>query len=107
MYILECESKYYYAGSTKNLERRLLQHSSGKGANFTGKHLPVKLVYFELFDRIDMAFYREKQVQKWSRAKKEALIKGNTNMLHKLAECRNETYYTTNPGTSASLSDRD
>ncbi len=61
--------------STNNLERRLTEHQNGEGANFTKKHLPVELVYFEEFQRIDEAFYREKQVQGWSRKKKEALIK--------------------------------
>lgn len=46
------------------------------GANHTKKRLPVELKYFEKYDRIDFAFYREKQVQGWSRAKKEALIEG-------------------------------
>ena len=76
MYILECADGSYYTGSTNNLERRLQQHQNGEGANYTKKHLPVKLVYFEEFQRIDDAFYREKQVQGWSRKKKEALING-------------------------------
>jgi len=93
MYILKCSNDAYYTGSTNNLESRLLQHQIGKGANFTKKHLPFKLVYFEEFQRIDEAFYREKQVQGWSRAKKEALIAGDTNKLHELAECKNKTHY--------------
>ena len=74
MYILECANGCYYTGSTNDLERRLAEHQNGEGANFTKKHLPVKLVYYEEFLRIDEAFYREKQVQGWSRKKKEALI---------------------------------
>jgi putative endonuclease len=74
MYILECSNGQYYTGSTKNLEMRLAQHQAGEGANFTKKHLPVKLVYYEEFQRIDEAFFREKQVQGWSRKNKEALI---------------------------------
>ena len=62
MYILECSNEQYYTGSTVNLEKRIKQHQTGQGANFTKKHLPVKLVYFEKFDRIDDAFYREKQI---------------------------------------------
>lgn len=89
MYILLCSNGKYYTGSTVDLERRLEQHNNGEGANFTRKHLPVHLVYYEEFDRIDDAFYREKQIQGWSHAKKEALINGDTNKLHKLAECRN------------------
>ncbi|MFQ3579138.1 MAG: GIY-YIG nuclease family protein [Bacteroidales bacterium] len=67
MYILECSDASYYTGSTNNLERRLVEHQSGEGANYTKHRLPVKLVYYEEFDRIDEAFYREKQVQGWSR----------------------------------------
>ena len=93
MYILECADGSYYTGSTKDMERRLAQHQAGEGANHTRKRLPVKLVYFETFSRIDKAFYREKQVQGWSRKKKEALINSQFEELHRLAECRNETHY--------------
>jgi len=77
MYILECSNGSYYTGSTIDLERRIQQHEQGEGANHTKKYSPVKLIYFEEYSRIDEAFYREKQVQNWSRKKKEALIKGN------------------------------
>jgi type I restriction enzyme S subunit len=93
MYILECADGSYYTGSTKDLELRLKQHQNGEGANHTKKRLPVKLVYFEGFQRIDEAFYREKQVQGWSRKKKEALINKECNKLNKLAECKNESHY--------------
>ncbi|HEY9124105.1 MAG TPA: GIY-YIG nuclease family protein [Bacteroidales bacterium] len=96
MYILECADGSYYTGSTNNLDLRLAQHQAGEGANHTKKRLPVKLVYFEEFQRIDEAFNREKQVQGWSRKKKEALINGMPETLHKLAECMNETYYKNN-----------
>jgi putative endonuclease len=46
----------------------------------------VELVFFEEFSRIDQAFYREKQVQKWSRAKKEALISGRLEELVELSK---------------------
>ncbi len=91
MYILECADGSYYTGSTKNLERRLVQHQAGEGAKHTKKRLPVKLVYVEAFDRIDLAFYREKQVQGWTRKKKEALITSMPEKLHDLAKCLNET----------------
>lgn len=93
MYILQCSDESYYTGSTNNLELRLAQHQAGEGANHTRKHLPVKLVYFEEYARIDEAFYREKQVQGWSRKKKEALIKGMPEELHCLAECMNQSHY--------------
>ena len=71
MYILLCSNDQYYTGSTTDLESRLAQHKSGQGTNFTRKHLPVELVYFEKFSRIDEAFYREKQVQGWSQKRKK------------------------------------
>ena len=74
MYILECADGSYYTGSTTHLEKRITQHQNGEGANHTKKHLPVKVVYYEEYDRIDKAFKREKQVQRWRREKKEALI---------------------------------
>jgi len=76
MYILECSDESYYVGSTNNLDSRIIQHQNGEGANHTTKRLPVKLLYYEEYNRVDYAFYREKQVQGWSRKKKEALIKG-------------------------------
>ena len=92
MYILECADGTYYTGSTNDLLLRFTQHRNGEGSNYTCKRLPVKLVYFEEFDRIDKAFYREKQVQGWSREKKQALMNGWTEELRKLAECMNESH---------------
>jgi putative endonuclease len=86
MYILECCDGSYYVGSTKSLERRLSEHQEGLGANYTSRRLPVKLVYCEEYERIDDAFYREKQVQGWRRAKREALINGNPKLLPVLAK---------------------
>ena len=74
MYILKCADDSYYTGSTIDLELRLIQHQNGEGANHTRKRLPVLLVYYEEYKNIEDAFYREKQVQGWSRKKKEALI---------------------------------
>lgn len=85
MYILECCDGSYYTGSTKDLAKRILQHQSGEGANHTSKILPIKLVYYEEYSRIDYAFNREKQVQGWGRKKKEALISGLLNDLPELA----------------------
>lgn len=58
MYILECSDGSYYTGSTNDIEKRLVQHLSGEGANHTKKRLPVKLLYFEVFQRIDEAFIK-------------------------------------------------
>jgi putative endonuclease len=85
-YILECADGSFYAGSTKNLEKRIWEHNNGLGANYTKFRLPVELVYYEEYTRIDEAFYREKQIQGWSRKKKLALINGKPELLPKLAK---------------------
>ena len=86
MYILLCDDGSFYTGSTKNLERRLSQHFNGEGANHTKKHKPAKLVYTECFDRIDHAYHREKQIQRWSHAKKEALVNHDFDLLSRKAK---------------------
>jgi putative endonuclease len=86
MYILLCSNGKYYTGSTKNIDLRLVQHQAGEGANYTKIHRPVKLVYYEEFQGIAEAFQREKQVQGWSRAKKEALINGDYDKLPELSK---------------------
>ncbi len=85
MYILLCANNTYYTGSTKYLDLRIKQHNNGEGANYTRKHSPVELIYYEEYPRIDHAFYREKQIQGWRRAKKEALINGDDHLLPSLA----------------------
>ncbi len=88
MYILLCSNGQYYTGSTNNIEVRLAQHQNGEGSNFTKKHFPVELVYLEEFERIDDAFAREKQIQGWSRKKKEALIKQEYDKLPGLSKSK-------------------
>jgi putative endonuclease len=93
MYILICNDGTYYTGSTKYLLARFDQHQKGKGANHTKKRLPIELVYYEEFTRIDWAFNREKQIQGWSHDKKRALVEGKNENLPLLAECKNKTHF--------------
>ena len=85
-YILYCADNTFYTGSTKSIKLRFEQHSSGYGANYTKKRLPVVLVYLEFNKRIDFAFDREKQIQKWSHSKKQALIESEDNRLAELSK---------------------
>ena len=85
-YILKCSDGSYYTGSTKNLEQRLWQHQNAQGAYHTKMRLPVELMYSEYYERVDEAFAREKQIQKWSRKKKEALINGDMDTLCHLSK---------------------
>jgi len=93
VYILECCDGTFYTGSAKDLELRLNQHKNGIGAKYTARRLPVKLLYSEEFTTISDVFYKEKQIQGWSRIKKEALIKNKLEYLPKFSECKNETHY--------------
>lgn len=88
VYILECCDATYYTGSTVDIDKRMREHALGFGASYTKKRLPVKLVYFEEFQRIDEAFYREKQIQVWSKAKKRALIDGKSELLPELSKSK-------------------
>ena len=82
-YILRCSDGSFYVGSTTNIENRLKKHNQGKGAAHTVKRRPVQLVYHEQFSNLNDAVKRERQVKRWSRAKKEALISGDMEMLRK------------------------
>jgi putative endonuclease len=76
VYILHCHDGTYYVGSTVDIERRLWEHQEGLGATYTRHRRPVRLVWSASYDRIDEAFWYEKQIQGWSRKKREALIEG-------------------------------
>ena len=64
-----------YIGVTSNLPRRLYEHRHGLADGFTKKYNIHKLVYFEHTNDVYSAISREKQLKKWSRVKKEALIR--------------------------------
>ena len=93
MYILKCADGSYYTGSTIDLETRFREHESGSGANHTANRLPVEQVYWEEFERVEDAFKREKQIQRWTRAKMEALIQAEYGKLKKLAACKNSSHF--------------
>jgi putative endonuclease len=88
VYILECADGSYYVGSTRNVKSRLWQHQQGLGAEYTTRRLPVRLAYAHEFVRVADAFSMEKRVQGWSRAKREALIRGDFAALPNLSRRR-------------------
>mgnify|MGYP001588408644 CR=1 FL=1 len=75
VYILLCSDNSFYTGMTNNLERRLLEHKTGKNKKaYTSSRLPVELKwYLECADSRDAIQY-EKKIKGWSRRKKQALI---------------------------------
>ncbi|WP_245527715.1 GIY-YIG nuclease family protein [Aeromicrobium marinum] len=88
MYILRCSDGSYYVGSTRNLAARLHAHRIGRGAEYTRRRLPVELVFAQETEKVSEAFALEKKVQGWSRAKREALIRGDFEALPLLARRR-------------------
>jgi putative endonuclease len=75
VYILTNAShKVLYTGVTNDLERRCYEHKLKLVKGFTQKYNVDKLIYFEIFEDIGLAIFREKQIKGYSRAKKEALI---------------------------------
>jgi len=63
-----------YVGVTNDLERRCYEHKQKLIKGFTQKYNVDKLVYFEVFDSIELAIFREKQIKGYSRSKKDKLI---------------------------------
>ncbi|TMG05657.1 MAG: GIY-YIG nuclease family protein [Chloroflexi bacterium] len=77
VYIVRCRDASYYVGHTDNLDERIADHNAGGFSSYTRKRRPVRLVFVEEFQSREEALARERQLQGWSRAKKEALIAGN------------------------------
>lgn len=73
-YILECCDGSLYTGWTNQLEKRVEQHQTGRGAKYTKAHLPVKLVYYECFSTKEEAMSREWAIKHLTRQEKLALI---------------------------------
>jgi putative endonuclease len=87
-YILHCADGSYYVGTSRleDLESRVSQHNLGLFGGYTAKRRPVSLVYSAHFERITDAIAYERQIKGWSRAKKEALIRGDFDLLQVLSK---------------------
>lgn len=75
-YLFRCNDGTLYVGSTNYPPEREERHNTNRGARFTKIHGGGTIVYTETFPTRAEAMQREKQVKKWSRIKKENLIKG-------------------------------
>lgn len=74
-YILLCSDGSLYTGWTNNMEKRLRDHNSGKGAKYTKGRIPVELVYYETFPTKAEAMRREWEIKQLGRKEKQQLIK--------------------------------
>lgn len=87
VYIVRCRDHSYYTGITNDYERRLTEHNSGHDPkSYTYSRKPVRLVYVAQFNDVNDAIAWEKRVKRWSRKKKEALIRKDFDALPKLSK---------------------
>jgi predicted GIY-YIG superfamily endonuclease len=84
VYIVRCADDSLYVGETNDLDLRLLRHNEGRASAFTARRRPVVLAYSEQCPTREAALTRERQLKRWTRAKKEALISGNLLLLKRL-----------------------
>ena len=89
VYMLRCADGSFYVGSTRDLELRVAQHNSNdEGAAYTRRRRPVELVWAAECEHIGEAFALEKQIQGWSRRKRQALIDGDYDSIIQLSRRR-------------------
>lgn len=87
VYILKCSDNSYYTGSTHDLSRRLWEHEQGASPTaYTNSCRPVELVWSSEAATRREALEFEHKVKSWSRAKKEALIRGDWNGIHEIVK---------------------
>ena len=87
--MLRCAVSSYYVGSTrKTLDERVGEHNSGVYDGYTYRRRPVELVWSQDFPNAIDAIACERQLKGWSRAKKEALIRGDWRLVSALAKRR-------------------
>jgi len=85
VYIIRCSDGSYYVGHTDDLKCRLRRHNDGRGPAYTRARRPVTLVYSEPFADEASAMGRERQLKRWSHAKRQALISGSKATLRRLS----------------------
>jgi len=89
VYMLQCADGSYYVGSHRSdaVETRVAQHNEGIDTrSYTFRRRPVELVWSEYFYRYDEMVACERQIKRWSRVKKEALIRGDGAALRALSQ---------------------
>lgn len=84
IYILRLSDSRLYIGMSKDPRKRFLFHKKSKGAKFTKYSKDPKLVYTEEHSDMASAMRRERQIKGWTRAKKEALVTGDKDLLKSL-----------------------
>src|SRR5450755_4333539 len=101
LYMVRCRDGSLYVGTTRtSLETRIAQHNAGTFPGYTASRRPVELVFSEWFDRITDAIECERRLKGWSRAKKEAFIRGEIASLRQLSKRKSAHYSKRSPASS-------
>lgn len=77
LYIIRLNDNSLYTGITKDLNRRMKQHSEGKGSKYVRTRLPLEVVHTEEYENRSKASKREAEVKKMSIVEKEKLVNGD------------------------------
>ncbi|MEX0684281.1 MAG: GIY-YIG nuclease family protein [Dehalococcoidia bacterium] len=85
VYMLLCSDQSLYVGHTDDLDLRLAKHRNRTYCGYTSKRLPVTLIFCETFSTREEALAAERQIKRWTRAKKLALADGDSTLLRRLA----------------------
>jgi putative endonuclease len=89
IYILRGSDGSYYTGITRrSVEGRVSEHAFSVHEGYTFTRRPVTLAHAETYERIDEAIAAERRIKSWSRAKKEAYIRGDFEALTGLSRRR-------------------
>ncbi|MGF1449027.1 MAG: GIY-YIG nuclease family protein [Opitutales bacterium] len=88
VYFLRLENGRIYIGATTDLHDRLRRHSRGRACETTRRYQPRSILRIETFESFSAARKRELQLKRWSNAKKDALIAGDTELLRALSQSR-------------------
>lgn len=86
VYIMSSNSGTLYIGMTNSIYRRALEHKRGEIEGFAAEYNSTRLVHYESFDDVTKAIDREKQLKRWVRRKKIALIESRNPRWADLAE---------------------
>ena len=89
-YLARCSDNSLYSGSCKDVKSREKMHNSGKGAKYTRSRLPIKIVYFEEYENRSEACIRESAVKKFTKIKKEMLVKSREKFSSNLAQVKKQ-----------------
>jgi putative endonuclease len=77
VYIVRCADGTLYTGYARDPEKRAKTHNAGKGAKYTAKRLPVRLIYCEPCESRSAALKREYELKSLTRQEKELLVRRN------------------------------